>query len=235
MFRVRPAAWQSLVASVALAGVLRAQSAPPAQAPDPARFKAAIDGFLKEDKASPPAPLGIEFIGSSIFAQWKDVAKDMAPLPAYNRAFGGSQTPDLLFYEDKVVLPYHPRFLVYYCGSNDVNANRPAAEIIANIRTFHERLQKAYPNTRMFFVSVIRAPQKRSRWAVVDSVNAAMRAYARTAHLVEFIDVNPVLLDAAGNVRGELYVDDSLHYRPPAYQLFTSVIKPVLQRAWTAK
>jgi hypothetical protein len=175
------------------------------------------------------------FVGSSIFRLWTSVAEDMAPLPGYNRGFGGSETPDVLYYMDRIVVPYRPRFVVYYCGSNDVSSGSSAAEITARIRQFHERLQRDLPGTRLFFVSVIRAPQKRNRWATVDSVNAQVRQYVATAKNIEFIDVNPILLDARGEVQGALYLPDSLHYKPEAYTLFTSVVKPVLQRAWSMR
>lgn len=220
-----------LGAGAVFAGALRAQS----ESQRPSRFQPEIDAFLKADSVSPPAPGGIEFIGSSIFRRWTSVTKDMAPLPVYNRAFGGSQTPDVLRFMDRIVTPYRPRFVVYYCGSNDVNARASATEIVGRVREFHERLERALPGTRVFFVSVIRAPDKRARWAVVDAVNAQMRQYAATAKNFDFIDVNPALFDASGNVRGALYLPDSLHYKPDAYVLFTGVVKPVLQRAWGAR
>ena len=49
---------------------------------------------------------------------------------------------------------------------------------------------------------------------------------------VSFIDINPAVFDAGGQVRGDLYRPDSLHYLPPAYDRFTAVIKPVLEKAW---
>jgi hypothetical protein len=217
-----------LSAGFLLARPALAQTAPPA-AP---RFQAEISAFLKADSTGPPPSGGIEFVGSSIVRLWKTLAADMAPLPAYNRGFGGSQTPDVLQYMDRIVLPYHPRFIVYYCGSNDVSAGAPAAEIVARVRQFHERLEQAQPGTRMYFISVIRAPEKRKRWAVVDSVNAEMRRYVASAKDIEYIEINPVLLDGTGEVRGALYLPDSLHYKPDAYVLFTDVIKPVLSRAW---
>ena len=64
-------------------------------APSPTRFQAAIDKYLEGDKTNPPAKGTIEFIGSSIFARWKNVSEQMAPLPVYNRAFGGSRTADI--------------------------------------------------------------------------------------------------------------------------------------------
>ena len=82
----------------------------------------------------------------------------------------------------------------------------------------------------MFFVSVIRAPDKRARWPGVDSINTEMRRYATSAKNVEFIDVNPVLVDSQGEVRGALYLPDSLHYKPETYALFTQAIRPVIER-----
>ena len=46
------------------------------------------------------------------------------------------------------------------------------------------------------------------------------------------IDVNPVLFDAQGNPRLELYKPDLLHFNPPAYVEFTKIVKPVIKRAW---
>lgn len=199
------------------------------------RFQSQIDDYLKVDAIAPPAPGGIVFVGSSIFRLWSTLTEQMASLPVYNRAFGGSRTPEMLYYMDKIVVPYKPRFVVYYCGSNDVSGRDSTIVVVARIKEFHRRILADLPGTRMFFVSILRSPEKRQRWAVVDSINAQLRHYAATARDIEYIDVNPMLLDSAGALRGELYRSDSLHYNPPAYVLFTSVIKPVLERAWNSR
>jgi lysophospholipase L1-like esterase len=81
-------------------------------------------------------------------------------------------------------------------------------------------------------VAINRSPDKRARWNVVDAVNADMKAFASTIPYVRFIDLNPVLFDAKGEPRTELYRDDGLHFHPPAYDLFAGIIKPVLTEAW---
>ena len=126
---------------------------------------------------------------------------------------------------------------MYYCGSNDVNAGASATEIAARIVEFHGRLHKALPATKMIFVSVIHAPDKRRRWAVVDSVNLAMRMYASPSKLFEYADVNGVLEAPNGAPISELYLPDSLHYRTDrdAYVRMTGALKPMLQAAWAAK
>ena len=76
--------------------------------------------------APAPAPGGILMVGSSIFRKWTNCVTDLAPLPVRNRAFGGSKTEDQLFFFDQVVPSSRAALVVWYCGSNDVNAkSRP--------------------------------------------------------------------------------------------------------------
>jgi len=69
---------------------------------------------------------------------------------------------------------------------------------------------------------------------VVEAVNREMERYSRQADKVGFIDLNPVLFDARGNVREDLFLNDGLHFRPEssAYLEFSRVVKPVLTKAW---
>ena len=213
----------------AVAKALHAQTP---QNPSPQRFEKDIDAFLAADKTNPPPKDGILFIGSSIFRLWTKLPAQMAPLPVYNRAFGGSLTTDQLFYMDKIVLPYEPRIIVYYCGSNDVNAERKAGEIFDGFRVFAERVHAKLPQTRIFYVSINRAPQKKEKWAVVDAANKLARDYCAKNQELAYIDVNPALFDRNGKPRIELYQPDKLHFKEPAYDGFTAIIKPILTRAW---
>ena len=196
------------------------------------RYMSAIRAFLSADSVSPPPKGAIEFIGSSIFRQWTMVAEDMKPLPVFNRAFGGSRTLDLLDHMDAVVLPYEPKVIVYYCGSNDINARLSVDSIVSRVSQFVARVRAGLPETHVLIVSVNKAPQKRARWETVDSVNVGLISISRMNPLVDFVDVNPALFDAQGQSRGELFQPDSLHLTSPAYAAFTKLIKPVLSQIW---
>jgi len=196
------------------------------------RFADQIDAFLKEDTLTPPPKNAILFIGSSIFRQWTHLKEQMAPLPVFNRAFGGSRTAEVLYQMDKIVLPYKPRIIVYYCGSNDVNAGATALEIFLHFKEFCDKVAEKLPQTQVFYVSINRAPQKMTKWNVVDSANTLVKNYCASAKQRGFIDVNPVLFDEEGKPRLDLYRDDKLHFKDPAYEEFTKIIKPVLQKAW---
>ncbi len=199
------------------------------------KYEADVQKFLEADRTTPPPTDGILFIGSSIFRQWEQLSEQMAPLPVFNRAFGGSRTWELLHYMDQIVIPYRPRFVVYYCGSNDVNSKQDASGIATRVAAFFDRVHVALPKTQTFFVTIQRSPDKRARWAVVDSANALVAQYVTRHSFAHSIDLNPVLVDATGNVRGALYRPDSLHFVPSTYNEFAAVIKPVLERAWAKR
>ncbi|MDP3071731.1 MAG: GDSL-type esterase/lipase family protein [Opitutaceae bacterium] len=198
------------------------------------QYEPSFKDFAAADRAQPPKPGGILFVGSSIFREWKTVAGQMAPLPVLNRAFGGSRTGDQLARFDQLVPRYAPRVIVYYCGSNDLNA-KPAdapAAIFARFREFAERVRAGFPGTRLIYVSATRSPDRVERWEQVDHYNALVRAYCAATPGHAFVDLNPALVDAAGRPKLELYRDDQLHFHPPAYEAFTAIIKPVLERVW---
>jgi lysophospholipase L1-like esterase len=177
----------------------------------------------------------IVFVGSSIFHRWTQLEAQMAPLPVVNVAFDGSQTSDMLRILDSRVLPHRPSVIAYYCGSNDVDAGEPADAIVDRIRQFVVRATAALPATPIVFMSINRAPEKRDRWSVVDAVNARVEALARQSKSLQYIDVNPALFNSDGSPRMELYLADQLHFRPPAYEAFTKILKPVLTKAFEGR
>ena len=66
---------------------------------------------------------------------------------------------------------------------------------------------------------------------MVDDINRQMRQYAEKHPRVRCVDVNPALANADGEPRMELFMNDHLHLRPPAYVEFTKILKPVLANA----
>ena len=227
------------VCLIGLAAGALAQTPPPAAATKKetppfsvTRFQASIDAFLAADKTNPPPKSAILFIGSSIFRKWTTLEEQMAPLPVFNRAFGGSRTPEVLHYVDAIVLPYAPKLIVYYCGSNDINAGELPPTIAANFRAFVERVHAKLPHARILFTSIIRAPQKMDRWDRVDAANDLIRDFCAQDRRLGYIDVNPAVFGPDGKPRMDLYLEDKLHYQLPAYIGFTAIIKPVVTRVW---
>jgi hypothetical protein len=177
---------------------------------------------------------GIVFTGSSIFQFWTHLIDQMAPLPVLNRAIAGTVTQDMLDGIEPLVLRYQPRIVVYYCGSNDISSGEDAGPIIERTKRFIQILHEKSPSTFFYYTSIHKAPEKRARWDVVEAVNREMERYSHQAQNVGYIDLNPVLFDARGNVRMNLFLPDGLHFRPDstAYPEFSQIVKPILTKAW---
>lgn len=186
--------------------------------------------------APAPAPGGILMVGSSIFRKWTTAAEDLAPLPVTNRGFGGSKTDDQLFFFDQLVPPSRAALVVWYCGSNDVNAKMTPESILQNTRQWISRTQASLPQASILIVSVIRAPQKREKGflAQVDETNKGLLQLAATIPGVVFVDVNPALETPAGEPEADCYVADKLHLTPEGYRRMTSVLRPVIEKSWKA-
>jgi hypothetical protein len=182
-----------------------------------------------------PSHQGVVFVGSSIFARWTHLAAQMAPLPILNRAIDGTMTQDQLDRVNQLVFPYKPRIIVYYCGSNDVGYGESAGPIVARTKRFVDVVHEKLPNTFIYYTAIMKAPDKRDRWNIVDEVNKEMERYARAAHNVGFIDLNTVLFDH-GKLRENLFLPDQLHFRPEssAYPEFSQVVKPILTKDWAS-
>lgn len=187
-----------------------------------------------EYKAASPEHGGIVFTGSSIFQFWTHLTDQMAPLPVLNRAIAGTVTQDMLDRIGQLVLPYQPRIVVFYCGSNDISAGEDAGPIIERTKRFIRILHDKSPNTFFYYTSIHKAPEKRAHWDVVETVNREMERYSHQAPNVGYIDLNPVLFDSRNNVRQNLFLPDGLHFRPDstAYTEFAQIVKPILTKAW---
>lgn len=218
-----------LLAILALGWLLATGALPAVEATArTAKYAADIDRIAA---APAPEPGGVLLIGSSIFRKWTTCAADLAPLPVTNRAFGGSQTPEQLFFFDQLVPSSRAGVVVWYCGSNDVNAKRTPEAVLANTREWLALSRAALPGVRVVLVSVIRAPQKRAdgKLAPVDEINRGLLALGE-AEDVDYLDVNPALENAAGEPVPECYVADQLHLTPEGYRRLTAALRPVLEK-----
>jgi GDSL-like lipase/acylhydrolase family protein len=191
-----------------------------------------IRSFEQSDRVAPPKPGVIVFTGSSSIRMWDTLADDMKPLDVINRGFGGSQIFEVNHFAHRIILPYHPRAVVLYCGDNDLSfpALKSPERVLADFQQFVTIVHGALPETWIYYLSIKPSTQRWSRWLEMQRANALIAAFARTLERVQFIDVSSSMLDPAGKPRGDLLRSDGLHPSPKCYQLWTSIIKPVLMQ-----
>ncbi|MBA2355731.1 MAG: hypothetical protein H0V80_13820 [Acidobacteria bacterium] len=202
---------------------LLAQAAPPA---DP--WAAEIAKFATADAATPAAPGGIVFTGSSSIRLW-DLAASFPGLPVINRGFGGTQITDAVRHVERLVLRHRPRTVIFYAGDNDLSAGRSPQQVLDDYRAFVDRIRTALPETRIAYIAI---KPSLARWALVAKVreaNALIRTFSDTDDRLGFVDVDGPMLGWDGKPRPDLFVTDGLHLSPKGYALWTTLVRPFVE------
>jgi lysophospholipase L1-like esterase len=185
---------------------------------------------LAAAQKDPPAPGSIICIGSSHMQLWKGVKEDLAPLTVHNFGIGGSrmnQAADLFI--DNLAIPFKPRAVVLYEGSNDINAGTKPEEVLANFRKLHGKLHAALPQARLYVLGVVPSPGKRfEKIADLRKTNELLAQECASQPWMKFIDVTSPLLGADGKPREELFIPGNIHMLPAGYVVWKSAIAPVI-------
>ncbi|MEP7226367.1 MAG: GDSL-type esterase/lipase family protein [Gemmatimonadales bacterium] len=74
----------------------------------------------------------------------------------------GSTVADVVHFEDRILLPYRPRLVVFYAGDNDLAMGRTPEQVVGDYRAFIARLRSALPAARVAFVSIKPSPSRRA-------------------------------------------------------------------------
>jgi lysophospholipase L1-like esterase len=193
-------------------------------------WESSIRKFEAEDRVHPPKVGAILFVGSSSIRFWNTLARDMEPLDAINRGFGGSQIAHVNQFADRIVLPYRPRAVVLYAGDNDLSWpwSKSPQIVLNDFKRFVTIVHGGLPETWIYYISIKPSPARWSNWATVQQTNRMIAEFASGQERVQFIDVTPPMLDTHGKVRGDLFRWDGLHLNSRGYALWTSIIKPII-------
>ena len=236
-----------LLACEVLAGCARSHSnhpdapaAPPAppiaraSTPDTVPwYEPEILAFETLDLASPPAPGQALFIGSSSIRMWSSLSNDMGAIPVLNRGFGGSTTPDVLAVFDRIVRPYAPRVIVYYCGDNDLGTSNTDADAAAQgFIAFDRRVRELWPAAPVLYISIKPSIARWSNWEAMSRANRIVRDYCERTDGPTFLDIASPMLGPDGTPDPSLFASDGLHLNTRGYETWTRVVRPALERAW---
>jgi lysophospholipase L1-like esterase len=195
-----------------------------------AKVLALYQKVLAGAQKAPPAPGGVICIGSSHMQLWKSVKQDLAPLTVVNYGIGGSrmtQAADLFI--DNLAIPFKPRAVILYEGSNDINAGTKPETVLEDFRKLYGKLHAALPQARLYVLSVVPSPGKRFlKIAELRETNKLLAKECATQPWMKFIDITEPLIGADGQPKEELFKPGDIHMLPAGYAVWKSVIAPVI-------
>ena len=216
------------------AALVTAPPTSPSSAPSPttqsssAKWENEIAAFEAADKQSAPPQGAVLFVGSSTIRLWKSLADDFAGYTVINRGFGGSELADSVYYADRIVIPYKPRMIVLFAGTNDLNAGKTPEQVFSDYQAFVTKVRAALPDVRIAYLSIAPCP---SRWSQADKqmqTNHLIRDYASAGKNLDYIEVWNQLLGPDGQPRKDLYLADGLHPNAEGYKIRAEAIRSIL-------
>ncbi|KPM31604.1 Hypothetical protein I595_2098 [Croceitalea dokdonensis DOKDO 023] len=169
----------------------------------------------------------ILFTGSSSIRFWKDLQQRFPQHQILNSGFGGSQTHDLLYHLEPLVLKYRPKKVFIYEGDNDIAAMKRPKEIIATGQKVITNIHTLLPDTQIVWIS---AKPSIARWKWKRRYKRLNRKFQKLASKnpkLQFADVWNVMLEGR-RVRRDIFIEDGLHMNSKGYQLWYQQIKPFI-------
>lgn len=204
-----------------------------AQPPPAPWYEPEIQAFEAADKASPPAPGQALFIGSSSIRLWTTLASDLSPVPVLNRGFGGSKTADVLAVFDRIVLPYEPSIIVYYCGDNDLGTENTDSQAAADgFLEFDRRARARWPQVQVFYIPIKPSVQRWANWPAMKKANQLVEAYCKETPGAIYLDTVTPALTPDGKPDPSTFREDGLHLNEKGYAIWAKVVRQPVLDAW---
>jgi lysophospholipase L1-like esterase len=195
-------------------------------------FADEIKAFKTQDQLHPPPANAILFVGSSTFTKWTDVGSYFPGYTIINRGFGGSSFPDLIRYANQIIVPYHPKQIVIYCGDNDLASSDTvtADTVFERFRVLFEYIRANLPGEPIVFVSIKPSPSRARLREKMEQANLLIQTYLSVSSQVAFVDVFHKMLNADGTVMTDIFLEDNLHMNAKGYAIWQKAIKPYLSK-----
>jgi len=188
-------------------------------------FEAEVNTLVANDRVVNHRKL-ILFTGSSSIRLWKTLESDLGEYNTLNRGFGGSTMSDLIYYFDKLILPYQAKQIFIYEGDNDLASGKSPDQILQEADSLLTLIRtKCSKRVRVVFIT---PKPSVARWKMKDDYilfNQKLKKWASGKRRVEVADVWSALTDANGVVLQDIFVNDNLHLNAKGYGLWTAVIR----------
>jgi lysophospholipase L1-like esterase len=195
-----------------------------------APFESEIAAFEAADRKNPPPKGAVLFVGSSSIRLWRTLAYDFPEIKVINRGFGGSQLADSVRYAPRIVIPYRPRMVVLYAGTNDISSGKTPQQVFDDFRKFVAVIHAALPTTRIVFISINPAVSRWSKEPQFLEANRLIALYLRESDgkvaPLSYIDTHAGLLSPSGQPRPEILRSDGLHLNSRGYALWRMLLRP---------
>jgi lysophospholipase L1-like esterase len=99
---------------------------------------------------------------------------------------------------------------------------------LSDFKAFAGRIHAALPDTRIAYIAIKPCPAREKYLDRVKATNRLIQEYTASNSRLLFIDVFTPMLTQEGRPRADLCIKDGLHPNAQGYELWTSILRPIL-------
>ncbi|MEH6768955.1 SGNH/GDSL hydrolase family protein [Maribacter arcticus] len=166
----------------------------------------------------------IVFTGSSSVRLWKNLEQRFPNHQIVNSGFGGSESSDLLYFLNDLVLSYNPKQVFIYEGDNDLWAKKRPNQVLNTTEEIIRRIKANNPSTQIILIA---AKPSISRWEIRRKYKKLNRKFERLAKKdiqLDYVDVwHPMLNNR--KLMTDIFIEDGLHMNQKGYDIWYEAIK----------
>lgn len=199
------------------------------------KWEPAIKEFEKWDAKNSFPKNCVLFVGSSSI-RWWNTAVLFPEFPVINRGFGGAQISDINYYVKRIVIPYRPKVIIFYCGGNDLySAKKSPEQVFSDYQRFVSTVQASLPKTRIVFMSIKPGPSGWSQRHLPDKVNSMIKTLSAKKRNLFYADVVTGMLNSKGVPDPKDYQNDGVHLTYRSDKKWAALLKPTLRKVYNLK
>jgi len=201
------------------------------------KWEGEIAAFDKLNQTEKYPENSILFVGSSSIRLWSTLKEDMAPYPVIQRGFGGSNSPAVLQYIERIAYPHQFRAVVIFIA-NDITGSPndlTPMESSANFGKIIKILRAKYKKQPIFIVEITPCLSRWKKWPVIQEDNTLLKNLCKKGKSLYFIETAKNYMNEKGEPRDELFREDHLHQNSEGYKIWTKLIKDEIDKRLKTK
>jgi len=166
-------------------------------------------------------------VGSSIPNRWKNLQIYNNNYNIINKAIGRYTTQHLLSdnYLNKLKINL-PKYIIYYCGGNDIKKGYDINQIINNVIEFRNILMNKYKNSIYIVISIIKSPLmfKRNKIKEINFFNSQLKKLSHKHNFV-YLEIND-----GWNKMKQFYINDLNHPNILGYNIMNIKLNNIINK-----
>lgn len=166
--------------------------------------------------------IDVVFYGSSSIRLWHTLKDDFKDYHVLNHGFGGSKINDTIYYYNRLVKAYHPKAVVCFVGSNDMDRSQKKVAHVTRVFRHFKKLYHIHEkilNVPMIYILITPTPRRMDMLSLVNQYNEKVKKFSKKHKHLHVLDLGDEFMDNHQPIE-KLFISDGLHMSNEGYDIW---------------